>query len=1101
MSVLPVWNFEKGKTFDLILKPEKLDFHEFLTEQFSTVGSILADSETLINIAIERYSFTEGMAGIASYLNDILHPELKDIFTNVSTRLYVDLELINEIDKTLTKYIYADEPNKGGLNQCVALFLKGLLEYSFYNGSEYLFRGMFYISGAILPFFKGQIPEFSETAFGNEQDYKERVLFSVLMNKYVQYIRRSTIAAKTFSVGYLTELDNVLNKSTDFLGVNGAEKLRFNSMRLIMRRDRVQDALSYLNEFVTFNPRYTIAKKTLEELGKEYSSVDIEKEFDKTFTRLISGIILNDLLYCGTGLSNQEDTQTELVIMVVKDYQFIASLLSKYCPEKQIESVNEYLINTVYTILRDILLNLANNYKTLNSIEIPIFELSKYIEQLAKTTYGEENRYMHVFFCINEIAKHSVSVNQNIDQKTYLYWHTPALINSSLVARETFTKASDLGSTSARVCLKLAYTNSHTNKTEKLKLSAKMDMDSIEKGYPLGVMGINYDLTDIWKNITVPGIENEKVKSHIVEKLLKFEMYLPDLVGLYLPTLKSEVAQKNPEIDECNVEGIPESLHKWHQFLLTKFPFLVNQLYSYKGMDEELSLYCMCADLGAKDIIFKISDTEKQELYLNYFDQFTATLSDLTNKDTIPYYLHTDNWYRFKYPCLNGNELVPLKLAQKIESSILREFEVYNQYENFLAEKLKSGELPSSEEVGVAINFITHLMYISEFTITSEKVIDRQLFKKLSDHIFEFWVSHSSSDFRYMNVKKLSDMYFSRGNNLLLKLNKCTSESKGRADRENILVSPTIALRFIDTIIEFSPSYDSVMGVVYSLYLQISHNVLNEAIRKDNHVDSAICKLYTTWLYSLIFVNSACYYGVEYHIESNKLSKKDVQANAAKIEQQDLYIQSTRRMLANIDSINHCVSELENLIFRGSIYASEIYHGIANSSFIGKSEFMPVTSVALLKVAENLSQKFTVESISLGGRSIILPYLSLLLFMYQEEENPEQPVGFITDEKLRLLLLNELVKNNDIYGLIYDAHIASCSPNKVSATGAELAVCIDRIKNVALYHKTEIQLLNSASDDYVIKFPQAKQKYKLSEIDSKEWLFLFIASNDILKAL
>ncbi|MDN5513403.1 hypothetical protein, partial [Acinetobacter sp.] len=77
------------------------------------------------------------------------------------------------------------------------------------------------------------------------------------------------------------------------------------------------------------------------------------------------------------------------------------------------------------------------------------------------------------------------------------------------------------------------------------------------------MMGINYDLTDIWKNITVPGIENEKVKSHIVEKLLKFEMYLPDLVGLYLPTLKSEVAQKNPEIDECNVEGIPESFEPY----------------------------------------------------------------------------------------------------------------------------------------------------------------------------------------------------------------------------------------------------------------------------------------------------------------------------------------------------------------------------------------------------------------------------------------------------------------------------------------------------------------------------------------------------------
>jgi hypothetical protein len=1093
MSVLPVWNFRRSPFYDVITKTKPETFKEFLTAIWTNVERDLTDTQLLIDAACEKFGIDD-VNGLIEFTDSRLSETLQNLFLEVTQSFFFKPDRLIEIRALLEREIKNPLDKENGVNHCVAMWLMGTFEGAFNDSYDFPYLNAFYTQGATLPLFNGEIPEYSQTQIKTETEYKDRVIFSVLINDLQVMARKAVSMLGLFTNGDLSELGNILRTDTSLFGLGGSSV--YNHMRLIVQMYYTLHTANYFTEYHQFNPRYHTNKDNLQQIHEKYPNFDVQQEFDTTYTRMINMLTIINLSATGMIPFYLKNNGAIYFAILFKDYQFIENYLEEYCSKNQVISLRKRLVDSGYLIYKDILKTLAIEASSFNLVEGIFYELLPFFETLAEQVYGPENHMAHVIFAMKK-CQETLLLPPNVPatNSEYLYWSAQPKIYDDLAARQAFETAAKAGSISARIQLKCAFLQSKNDTIKNSQTAMDWDLEGIMNKNSLGSIGLTYDMIGLFiENQNNAGEHSELVREYIREKIVGGDLGFPAFAVSLIEELKQDATNENDAINFYESELSAETVDGWHSFICNIFPYLKNRMLTHKKISAECALLTMCGELGSPYATITLNYEAPKDIFFEMLAPVCPSLERLTNPKTMPYYLMTDNWFRFAHDYASEECQHP-KNAIRIIHYIDGMFDLFEQFEAHVQTIIDKGEIPSIELVGVGINFVQYLFYLSQLILDLEKPFDRHIYRDTTEQIFNFWSKRSSLDMGAVSINKLADFMPGRQNRLLCNLTKGVASTRLSSSRINVLCNALTAHQFLDALSEFSPYFDSPLGVIYTIYISYIEKVFYEALKQQNHLECMNISLYVRYLHSLIYANSNVFTDVIQNVKQSASEKNpgklDIQGKTKAIASHQAYIDNTRKILANTKSMEECVLELKKIVVRGSSYAAEIYHFVSVSSLNGRPTFMPFDSYLLQCCMNILSQRPMVDYLSRNQQIISMPYMALNLFLYNEEESK-----FSLDEDARAYLLKTLVSYGEIFALAYDAYTAAISPDNVSMIGTSFEDALNRLKSALANNKSVIQLLESPSKhEYSYKFIQSKQKFKIQDITCKDWMYCFLLSS------
>ena len=1091
MSALPLSSFRSSPFCEIVIKSKPETFKDFLNSIWTDIEIDRSDTQPLVNAACEKFGFGD-VHELIEFADARLSPQLKDLFLEVTQSFHFEPSRLIEIRALLESEIKKPSDPENGINQCVAMWLMGAFEGAFHESYDYLYLSAFYRQGATLPLFNGQIPEYSSTQIKTETEYKDRVIFSVLINDQQVLARKAISSLGLFSYGDLSEFGNILRTDVSLFGL-GKNDLVYNQMRMIIQQHFTVREILHWTEYVQFNPRFFTNTDTLQQIHEKYPDFNVAEEFDKTLSRLTNMLPVISLSAIGMIPPYLHNCGSTFMAMLCKDYQFIEHYLDQYCSEPQIDALRKTLVQSCYLIYKDILQTITRRPSSFHSVEYVVFELLPFFENLVEQLYGPENHMVHVVFAIRKLHQAISQPSTPVGNSEMVYWGSQPKIYDDLDARKAFQTAAKAGSISARLQLKRAFSHTKKDTAQNLQTAMDWDLEGIRNKNSLGSIGITYDFIGLFvENQNNAGDHSGLVRDYIREKVVSGDLGFPEFTVHVIEEFKQAAQAKNRAINFDNPELSPETLDAWRDFICNIFPFLKNRMLTHKDISAECAFLTLCGELGSSYATLSLNSKAKDDVFYEMLAPVCASLETLTNPKNAPYYLMTDNWFRFTQDYSTEDCQNP-KNAIRIIHYIDRMFLLFEEFEAHVQSILDKGQLPSIQLVGVGVNFIQYLFHLSKLMLDLEKAFDRHIYRETTEQIFKFWSDRYSMDANAASMVKLSDL-ITRPNRLIYSLIRTALATRTLSTRTNVLCNPITPHAFLEAMNEYSPSFDSPMGIIYTIYLIYIEKVLYEAMGEQNHVECLNINIYAQYLHSLIVAHSNVFSDITQAVKNNSTDSKpaqlDLQNKAKAMASNQTFIENNRKILANTKSLEDCVLDLKQLVLRGSAFASEIYHQISVSNLNGRENFLPFDSMMLQCCMNILSQRPMVEYLTRRQQQVAIPYMSFNLFLYDEEESK-----FLTEDIVRCYLLKTLVSYGDIFSLAYDAHTAAISPNKISMIGTKFEDAIIHLKSVLATNKSVIQLLESAKHEYSYKFIQSKQKFKIQDITPKDWLSCFLLSS------
>lgn len=1093
MSALPLWSFRRSPYSDIVTRPKPESFKEFLTKLWSEVDRDTTDTQILINSACEKFKLKD-VWSLIDYADSRLSKSLQALFLEVTQSFLFKLDRIAEIHSKLTDEINNPVDSSNGMNQCVAMWLMGAYHAAFNETSDFHYLHTSYKLGATLPLFNGEFPDFSSTEIKTESEYKDRVIFSILLNDYQVLTRKAIFALGIFKHGDISEFGNVLRTDASLFGFG--ESLIYNSMRLVVQQHYSMPTAIYYVDYNQFNPRYYNNTDTLKSISEKHPEFNISDEFDKTYTRMINMLTFTNMSVTGTLNLQLKDVVPRILVTLIKDYQFIEDYLEQYCHETQVNSLKKQLLNACYFAYKDLLQNIAERNQTLDNIELVLFEQLNFFEDLAEQVYGPKNKMVHVIYAVNK-CHHAINMlSQSASISDIHYWGGQLKIADEEHAREVFEIAANAGSISAKLQLRIAFNQSKKNTAHNLNMALKWDLEDHRKDCSLGAIGGTYDIIGLF----LDGKDNagelsESIREYIRYKVLKGDLGFPEFVVKVIKEIKEEATEQLPELSLPVDKWSQNTLDEWQNRICKYFPYLRNRMLTNKNITAECALLSLLGELGCPLATVSLNYEANSEAFFDHLAPVCVTLEKLTNPKTMSYYLMIDNWFRY---ALNFNSLKQYqpKNAIRIVEYLKSMFSTFEELEAHIKSIIDQGEMPSIELTGITINFTQYLMYLSNLFNEFDNAFDRHLHRETSEYIYEFWSKRCALDLNAVSISKLSDFISGRPHQVLLDWIKSTKTIQTFNSRVNILLNPITTHAFLDSIAEFTPEFDTPLGLIYTIYLSYIEKALYAAMEEQNRLECMNVNSYARLLHSLICAHSNVYTDISENLkhapttEKKHLGHIDRQGRSKALTAHQSHIDATRKILANTKSIDECVLELKKLVLRGSSYSAQIYHSISTSKLNGREKFMPFDSILLQACMGILSQRPLVEYLNRYQLLMSKPYMCFALFLYDEENSRYQ-----LDEDVRLYLLKHLVHYGDIFAVAYDAHTAAVSADRISMTGSTFEDSIDQLRRITAKNKSLIQLLESAGkNEFSYKFLHSKQKFKIHDIKGKDWMYAFLLS-------
>lgn len=230
MSAFTLWSYRRSPFYDVVLKPKPETFKDFLSSLWIDVIRDTTDTQLLINAACELFDLKD-VKSLIEYVDNRLSEPLQKLFFEVTESFYFEPSRLTFIRELLSREIHNPSDEGNGVNQCFAMWLMGAFEAAFSESYDYHYLYAFYTVGATLPLYNGEIPKFSETQIKSETEYKDRVIFSVLINDLQIMVKKAIKELGIFKFGDISELGNILRKDASLVGFGNS--FIYNSMRLI----------------------------------------------------------------------------------------------------------------------------------------------------------------------------------------------------------------------------------------------------------------------------------------------------------------------------------------------------------------------------------------------------------------------------------------------------------------------------------------------------------------------------------------------------------------------------------------------------------------------------------------------------------------------------------------------------------------------------------------------------------------------------------------------------------------------------------------------------------------------------------------------------
>lgn len=1096
MTSMAVWDFSQAHNLNTILTANSYSFRGFLEKLYGEESLVSSEINSLFGQAKKLFQINSIQEAF-DYLESRISDELAALFPLITSNLYLSQEQVNEIKSTLDKNLNNIYPtsNNNGLNECVALYLQGLFDLNFDQSFEYNYKGIFNICGSAVPILKGKIYLYEHTNFQDELDYKDRVLFAIICYEAIADFKASAINANIFRNGFHSELGNILCHNTDLLGIHDGRY--YNYMRIMLDHRATNIQSRHICETTVHNLFYTLNTKTLEQAVKEDLSLDVAVEFNNRFSLLIEALLITKLSLSATGVDNYTPISQQYLNRLFKDFLYIQSLMPKYLSEIQITALRRHYIDAVYMILRNTLHAVIYRGITLDSIELENYSIAKHVGGMINEEYGEENKYVHLLYCMNELSQAVDNPTKLTTLNDHFYWFNIPQINKNKSAFNAYEKASKAGSISAKMGLSLSYYTNNQNTAVNKGKSANIELEMMKLNAPLLAFGVSIDMDFVLSGKSeLPGITKDLVTDYIIQKLEKFDFSRPDMLLLHRKAYKEKIMHSMVEqqVDFSDEDALDDISKKqsatYLQDFINKHPFVKNMMLLFFQATEVTAIWSIAAQ---SDCLYSASylfdDSNIQDISV-----FPFEFSDLINPDLNGYLLNPANWNLYGF---NTENLTYLKdtigsaVADKFYTACEDALETFTEYEAHIGEIIKSGKLPTIEQVGIFINLYICTMHLTKSLVKLPYTGNKTTHKKLTETFHKFWIEHSAMDWTTTGHTRLSDLFHSRtSNHMISRLINQFAEIRKRPELENILTSPSLAIKWSDSISEFLPNYDSPLGITFALYMQWCTKTFEAACKLDNHLDSNSTRFWVHWLYAQMYLHSSCYYDVEQQIQQKNMSRGEIQQKVLGMNQHKNFVLTLRRFMKNAIPLDECVIQFKRFLKRGSICAAEVYHAIRNGEMSGQQEFLPRNTSLMLRAATSLAQTESMQTISPTNRSVIAPYMMLILLMRHNENDALET---------REYLLSRLVEYKDAMALVFNVYYAYHNENKVSCTGHTLQEAVVLVREHAVAHRSTIQLLGMNIDDLTIKFPQSKMKFKVSEITPQQWLDAFGQSVEYFK--
>lgn len=1098
MTSMAIWDFGQPKNQHIALKPKPFSFREFLKRQYGVENEVSSEVKSLFGQA--KAMFDIGSIEEAfDYLETRIDDELVELFPLITGSLYLTLEQREKIEEVIDTNLISTYPvsSNTGLNECLALYLRGLYELNFDTSYECVFKGIYNICGSVVPFINGKITPVESTTFQDELDYQDRVLFSIIIHEFVANLKASAINSRLFKSGIYTELGNPLCHNLDMLGM-AKEGAIYNYMRIVLDYRNAHTQSRFISDSLDYNLFYTQNTKTLEQASLDDASINVGDLFDHHYNLIMESLTIIKLSQSITGIDNALHIFQHYACHLYKNFLYIQSLMPKFLAEMQYTALRRHYIDAMALVLRNIMQEVIYLNATLDHIEIVFYEIAKHLESMVLAEYGEQNKYCHILYCFNELGKAVDNPIHRTNLKEYFHWFNVNHIQANKTLFNTYETAAKAGSLSAKLGLTLSYSMSNKNTAVSKAKAVALEAELMETSAPLLSFGVSFDLNAVFSGkLEFPGINKDTSVTYINKKIHAYDFSRPDMVVRYRnfkhELMVDEVEEKLEADSSLDVEEFTgqQAIDYLNNFA-NEFPFVKNTMALLERATESTAIWLIAAECGCPLSAYYLFDNIPGV----GINAFPFEFKDLINPDLQGYLLNPANWNRYGVDMQRMDFIkhkIDKSVCDKFYESCEHSMEVFEEYEHYIGQIIKSGNLPSIEQVGIFINLYMCLMHLARNLSLMNIIIDKARHKELSVTFHKFWIDHSVMDWNAVSHTRLTDVFNTRSSNQMLnRMINMFIESRQRPELDNILALPALAIKWCDSLAEFLPNFDTPLGIVCTQYLQWSTQTIQAACKADNHLDSNSSRLWTNMLYSLIFLHSHVYFDVEQQLQKKNMSREDIQNKTMGINQHKKFVHNMRRILKNTLTLDECLDEFKRILCRGSIGAAEVFHSILNSEMAGKEEFFPHNTAIMLRAASTIAQTETVQFISPNVRSSIAPYMMLILIMRLSEGEEETL-------ETRKYLLDCLVRYKDAMGLVFNVYDAYHSETKVASTGYAFEDAVALVREHAVAHRHIIQLLGVKLDDLTIKFPQAKLKFKLSEITPEQWLEALTQSDEYFK--
>lgn len=1087
MTSMAIWDFGSPKNQHLALKPKPFSFREFLKKQYGADNQVSSEVKSLFGQAQKMFGIGS-VAEAFDYLETRIGDDLRELFPIITGSLYLTQEQREQIEKVIDTNLIAIYPvsSNTGLNECLALYLRGLYELNFDTSYECVFKGIYNICGSVVPFIKGKITPVESTTFQDELDYQDRVLFSIIIHEFVANLKASAINSHLFKSGIYTELGNPLCHNIDMLGIAKKDAI-YNYMRIVLDFRNAHTQSRFISDSLDYNLFYTQNTKTLEQASLEDSSMKVGDLFDHHYSLIMESLTTIKLSQSITGVDNTLNAFQHYACHLYKNFLYIQSLMPKFLTEMQYTALRRHYIDAIALVLRNIMQEVIYLKTTPDQIAIIFYEMTKHLESMILAEYGAQNKYCHILYCINELGKAVDNPIHRTNLKEHFNWFNANHILTNKSLFNAYEAAANAGSLSAKLGLTLSYSMSNKNTAANKAKAVALEAELMEISAPILSFGVSLNLNAIISGkLEFPGINKDTSMAYINKKIHAYDFSRPDMV------LRYRNYQNELMVDEVEAKLKADNTIDYLNDFANEFPFIKNTMALIERATETTAIWLIAAECGCALSAYYLFD----DIPGVGINAFPFEFEDLINPDLQGYLLNPANWNRYSVNMQTMDFIkhnIDKSVSDKFYASCEQALEVFEEYEHYIGEIIKSGELPIIEQVGIFINMYMCLIHLAKNLSLMQIIVDKARHKELSVTFHKFWIDLSIMDWNAVSHTRLTDVFNLRSSNKMLNhMLNLFVETRQRPELENILALPALAIKWCDSLTDFSPDFDTPFGIVCTQYLQWNTHIIQAACKAENHLDSNSSRLWTSWLYSLIFLHSHAYFDVEQQLQKKNMSREDIQNKTMGINQHKKFVHNMRRILKNTLTLNECLDEFKRILSRGSIGAADVFHLILNSEMPGKEEFLPHNTATMLRAASTIAQTETIQFISPDVRNSIAPYMMLILVMRQSEGEEETL-------ETRKYLLDCLVRYKDAMGLVFNVYAAYHSENKIASTGYAFEDAVALVREHAVAHRHIIQLLGMKLDDLTIKFPQAKLKFKLSEITPQQWLEALTHSDEYFK--